>query len=191
MSNYIPVFFMPIMRDELPESLESWHSAMDLIGNRLENRVEYGLRSSTSRNWWYQHALGLVCNGLSIRGLEFLDVEIVCLDRESLEAASNAVKKVLHEIRNGIPYLGSEIDKVGSIWWLHYYWEEGEYKEYSPESIRRAHDEAEVSYDLRIDTDVGYESVVGFFYSFQKSLQASINEALSQAKWLLYVSPQP
>jgi hypothetical protein len=190
MSHRIPVFFLPIKREEVPENLKDWHSAMNVLGEWLERRADYGLRTSTSRNWWYQHALGLICTGLAIEGLEFAEAEIACLDKKELEAATNALSRVLQEIRDGIPHLGPGIDEEGSIWWLHHYWDEGGCKEYSAETMRKAFDESEAAYDIDVDTDVGYESVMGF-YSFLKSLQAAVNEALSQDKSLLYVQPQP
>jgi hypothetical protein len=190
MSHRIPVFFLPIEQEQVPENLKDWHSAMNVLDERLERRADYGLRTSTSRNWWYQHALGLICTGLAIEGLGFVDAEIACLDRKELEAAANALDRVLREIRDGIPHLGPEIDEEGSIWWLHYYWDEGRYKEYSTETMRKAFDESEAAHDIDVDADVGYASVVGF-YSFLKSLQAALNEALSQDKSLLYVQPQP
>ncbi len=190
MSLRIPVFFFPIERDEVPENLDDWQSAMSIVGDRLESRDKYGLRTSISRNWWYQHAIGLICKGLAIEGLEFIDSEIACLDREELESAAIALDRVVQETRDGIPCLGPEIDKEGTIRWLHYYWVEGEYKPYSAETMGKAFEESQPAYDIDVAADVGYESVVGF-YAFLKTLRAAVAEALSQNKSLLYVQPQP
>jgi hypothetical protein len=192
MSHYIPVFFFPIEREAVPEDRKDWDSAMDILKKRLERRNEHNLWKCTSRNWWLQHALLLICKGLGVGGLEFIDIdiEIAYLDNKELEAASNALDKVLREICNGIPYLGPEIDKEGSIWWLHHYRDKGRDKEYSIETMRRAFSESEATYEIDIFPDSGYESVVGF-YSFLKSLQAAVNETMSQDMSLMYFQMQP
>ena len=190
MSHRIPVFFFPIEPGEVPKDLHDWHSVLNALGMRLERRTEYRVRTSVSRNWWHQHALGLICKGLAIEGLRFVETEVACLGRKELEIAAGALDRVLDEIKAGIPDLGAEINREGSIWWLHHFADEDGYKRYSRETFEKAFDESRPAYDIDVDADVGYESVVSF-YSFVKSLRAATNEALNQEKRLLYIQPQP
>ena len=190
MSHYIPVFYFPIERKEIPENRNDWDSAMNILRERLEKRDKYTLWECTSRNWWVQHALLLICQGLGIEGFEFIDTEITYLGNKELETASNALQKVLCEIRNGIPRLGPETDEEGSIWYLRHYRDKGKDKEFSIETMKKAFSESEVIYKIDIFPDTGYKSVVGF-YSFIKSLQAAVNEAICQDMSLMYFQIQP
>jgi hypothetical protein len=108
MSHHIPVFFLPIEPEQVPKDLHDWHSVLNALGVRLERRTEYGGRTSVSRNWWHQHALGLICKGLAIEGLGFVETEVACLDRKELEIAAAALDRVLDKIKAGIPDLGTE-----------------------------------------------------------------------------------
>jgi hypothetical protein len=140
--------------------------------------------------WWYQHALGLICQGLAVEGLEFVDTEIACLDGEKLETAFKALEQILQTVRDGIPYLEQDRDGKDSLWYLHTYWDDGERKTYTTEIVRKAFDESQALYDIDVEQEFGYESIVGFF-SFLKSLQATMSECLNQAMCLLYIQPQP
>lgn len=95
MSHYIPVFFFPVENSQVPKVFAAWEDALPLMKGRLENRRKFGLRESVSRNWWHQHALDLLCKGLQIGGLEFINSEIVCLCDDGLKAASRALDAVL------------------------------------------------------------------------------------------------
>lgn len=192
MSHYIPVFYFPIQKEEIPGNPDNRDSALAILKKRLEKQDESNLWKCTSRNWWLQHALLLICRGLEIEGLEFIDtdIEITYLDRKELEAASNALEKILHEIRNGIPRLGPEIEEEGSIWWLHHFIEEGEVKKFSNGIMRKAFSESKAVYEIDIIPDSGYKSIVGF-YSFLKSLEAAVIEAMNKNMNLMYIQIQP
>ncbi len=190
--NYcIPVFFLPINRDNIPDSLTGWHSVMPVLETHLQRRQESGLRTSTSRNWWYQYALQLICTGLSIPGLGFVSAEVVCLDNSQLVAAAMALDTILDRLqRGGIPSLGADIEAEGSIRCLRYDCYHGNSSLFSEETLRKAYEESHASYEVEDAVDDGYQAVVGF-YSFLKSFRAVVSEALVQNKLLLYVQPQP
>jgi hypothetical protein len=176
MSHYIPVFFFRVDESRVPEHLETWEDAMSLLGNRLESNCQSGLRESISRNWWHQNALNLICRGLQIDGLGFVDSEIACLRGDDLQAASEALDVVLSSIADGIPDLGrfehTDIDGLRL-----------------PEH-RRAIKQAKPSTKVSVDADWGFEAAVGF-YSFVKSLREAIREAIAESQCLLYVQIQP
>ncbi len=189
MSNSIPVFFFPISNDELPVELKDWHSAENLLSSKWENREQNGLRTSTSRNWWHQHVVGLICEHLQIDGLEFLQKEIICLDSKQIETGIIAIGELLDSCQSGIPKLTPEMEKEGSIWFLRNYYEGNKDKQFSANQFEKAYAESSVVVEVN-GAETGYDSLVDFF-SFLKSLQASFQECLSQNKKLFYVQPQP
>jgi hypothetical protein len=188
MGHNIPVFFFPISDDELPERLDNWHAAEDLLSEKWDHREQNGLRTSTSRNWWHQHAIGLIGEYLQIDGLDFVQKEIICLNAKQIEVGIQALDQLLYSCRSGIPQLMPEMEKEGSIWYLRNYYEGNKSKAFSVAQIEKAYTESHVALEVN-SADVGYESLVDFF-SFLKSLQASLQECLSKNKQLLYVQPQ-
>jgi hypothetical protein len=191
MSHYIPVFFFPIEPKKVPPELNGWESAIDILSERLKQQEVYGMRISTSRNGWHQHALRLICAGLDIGRLEFVDEEVAYLDRTGLEAAAHALDHVMRETKNGVPFLGQEVDELGSIWHLRYELTSQGNRLYRPDLIRQAFDESRPVYNVDgLESDIGYTSIVRFF-AFLKSLRQAIEEALTSGKGLLYVQPQP
>jgi hypothetical protein len=189
MSHYIPVFFFPISNDELPVELKDWHSAENLLSSKWENREQNGLRTSTSRNWWFQYTTGLISEQLKIDGLSFLQKEIACLDKQQIEAGIKGVDKLLILCKSGVPELAQEIEQEGAIWHLRNYHEGDEIKRFLVEQIEKAYTESLAVSEVD-GADTGYKSLVDFF-SFLKSLRASLQECLSQNRKLLYVQPQP
>jgi hypothetical protein len=190
MSHYIPVFFAPIEKDKLPEKPETWNSVEHVLVDLWKRRGESGLRLTTSRNWWHQHALSLISTGLKIGGLEFIQSEVVCLETKGLVAALRALDEVLARIRDGIPDLGPENEEHGSIWGLRHYYNGNDTQAFSKGLLRRAFEDSEVVAESKSDHDIGYDSVVAF-YCFVRSLRATVIECLSAEKCLLYVQPQP
>ena len=190
MSHYISVFFFPIGDDEIPDNLESWHSAEKLLRVNCDNRERNELRTSVSRNWWHQHAIGLICEYLQISGLEFLKLEIACLDMNEIQAGISAINEFLTSCRHGLPELTPDMEKEGSIWFLRNYFEGNKERKFSTSQVERAYAESCDVPEVKGFADIGYDSLVGFF-SFLKSLRASLQECLSQNKKFLYVQPQP
>lgn len=176
MSHYVPVFFFPVEESQVPQTLVVWDDALPLMKDRLENRDEFGLRESVSRNWWHQHALDLLCRGLQIGGLEFINSEVVCLRTDELETASEALDAVLNRIADDIPDLGS--------------FEHTDIEGLRIPEHKRAIEQAQSSYRIEVDADWGLEAAIGF-YSFVKSLREAISEALVGNQCLLYVQIQP
>lgn len=176
MSHYISVFFFPVEESQAPQGLTVWEDALPLIKDRLANRHKFGLRESVSRNWWHQHALDLLCKGLQIGGLEFINSEIVCLRADRLKAASRALDTVLNKIADGIPNLGQ--------------FEHTDIEGLRIPEHRSAIEQAKPSYEIEVDADWGFEATVGF-YSFVKSLREAICEAIAENQCLLYVQIQP
>jgi len=94
MSHYIPVFFLSINDDECPKNLGDWHSAVAFLPDKWSDRERNGFLQSASRNWWHQHAIMLICEGLQISGLDFLQYEIACLDQIQIQVANSAIDEV-------------------------------------------------------------------------------------------------
>jgi hypothetical protein len=176
MSHYIPVFFFPVEKSQVLKVFAAWEDALPFMKGRLENRRKFGLRESVSRNWWHQHALDLLCRGLQIGGLEFINSEIVCLCDDGLKAASKALDAVLTKIADGIPNLGS--------------FEHSDIEGLRIPEHRSAIGQAKPDYEIRVEADWGFEATVGF-YSFVKSLREAICEAIAENKCLIYVRIQP
>ena len=190
MSHYIPVFFFPVGDDEVPSSLDNWHSAEELFSHKYENREESQMREVSSRNWWFQDTLHLICSGLKIEGLDFILKEIVCLDLDQLQQAKAGLDEVLDKISLNIPDLGPEIEEINTIKYLRRSFRKGKYKRYTRRQMRKQFEEAEPKFKVNNFTDIDYQSKVDF-YSFIKSLQSCVEECLSSGKKMLYVQPQP
>jgi hypothetical protein len=190
MSHYIPVFFLPIRDDECPANLENWHSAEELLANKWNQRKQSGLLKSASRNWWHQHAISLICEHLQIGGLQFLQLEITCLDLNQIRVASSAIDQLLSACQHGIPDLPPEIEEEGSIWFLRNYLAVRKAKKFTTDQIEKAFAESRAALEIEGLTDSDYNTLVEFF-SFLKSVRAILQACLSQNKKLLYVQPQP
>jgi len=174
----------------MPVELINWQSVENILNEKWENRERNGLRTSTSRNWWYQHAVGLLSEHLQIDDLGFIQKEIVCLDKHDIEAGIKAIDKLLLLCQSGIPELTPEMEKEGSIYILRNYDDGNKSRKFSAAQIQKAYAESRVVSDVSEYSDIGYNALVEIF-SFLKSLQASLQECLSQNKKLLYVQPQP
>jgi hypothetical protein len=173
MSQYMPVFFFPLDKSQIPEKLETWEDAISLLENPLENKH---LFESVSRNWWHQNTLNLICRGLQISGVEFVISEVACLCGDDLQAASEALDRVLNSITDDIPDLGQ--------------FEHTDVKGLRIPEHRRAVEQARPSSKVSGDADWGFEAAVGF-YSFVKSLREAVREATIARKCLMYVQIQP
>lgn len=178
----IPVCYFPVDKAELPEKLENWLSVEKVLLARWEKPEESSFRCTASRNWWHQDALDQISKGLSIKGLEFVLSEVACLSGSELETASAGLEIILHEIADGLPFLGDHEVDHGSVWWMRQHEDEG--------SFAKAFEKAQPTFDASASKDTGFEATVAFC-SFIKSLKAAASEALSQHKYLLYVQPQP
>jgi hypothetical protein len=190
MSHFISVFFLPISDDECPEKLEGWRSAEQLLGDKLSTKEQNSVLISASPNWWHQHAVGLICQHLQIGGLEFLQHEIACLDRNQIQVASIAIVNFISACQHGIPELAPEMEKEGSIWFLRNYFEGNKDRKFTTSQIEQALAESLAVHEIRGLADNGYNGLVEFF-SFLKSVREILQECLSQNKKLLYVQPQP
>jgi len=60
MSHYIPIAFLPVDTDEIPENPNDWISVWELLEKKSGNYEASGLRTSISRNWWHQDAIDLI-----------------------------------------------------------------------------------------------------------------------------------
>jgi hypothetical protein len=187
MSHYIPVAFLPVSSDEKPENLDDWSSVWKLLEEKSDNYELTGLRTSTSRNWWHQHAIDLICKHLHIDNLNSLQEKITWLNEQQIQAALYAIDQFFALCQNGIPELAPEMEKEGSIWCLrHYYDEKQNVKGFSAEQFNKAYSESDAVYDNTDIAENGYNTLVKFF-SFLKSVRATLQECLNLKKNFLYV----
>ena len=118
MSYYSPVFFFLIDPSEMPSSLSSWHDAEPLISDRWDKRERQGeinsLVDSSSRNWWHQDLLRLICQAHGIEGLEFITQEIACLRKEALLNALQGFYQLFQVIETQA--ISQEIHNYEDIW---------------------------------------------------------------------------
>ena len=136
---------------------------------------------------WHTYARGLISRYLQIDGLHFLQHEIVWLKDEEIQAALYAIDKFLALWENGIPELVPDKEEEGSIWCLrHYYDEKHNVKSFSVEEIRKAYTESKAVYENEDYVENGYGVLVKFF-SFLKSVQATLQKCLILKKNFLYV----
>jgi hypothetical protein len=168
----MPVFFFPVPKSQVPPVLATWEDIIPLMEEPLKNPHQFGLRESQSRNYWHQYDLDLLCKGLQIGGLEFINSKIVCLCDEELEKAARAIDEVLNRVADGIPDLGS--------------FEDSDIEGLRIPEHKKAIEQAKPEYEIRVNADWGFKAAVGF-YSFVKSLQKTIQEAISGNQCLLYV----
>jgi hypothetical protein len=130
----------------------------------------HGIRLSASRNWWHLSTLQEITKELRIQGLEFLHEEVACLDSSQLALAMYALEEILASFSEGLPDIFS-LEAEGA-----------ELFQEDPNAIKRA----QSSFDIG-----DYDYDIELFWSFVKSLQQAINEAILQQKWLLYIQIQP
>lgn len=184
MGHYIPVFFVPIEKVQLPEELPNWHSALRIL-NEFAGAGRPAVRQSTSRNWWHQYALRILCQAFGIQGLEFLQSEIACICDRELAAAAQALDIVMDKTANGIPFLGASAEENAAIRGLR-----DDLAQVSLDELAIAISQVRPLRKVDPPVDSGFEAGIGFF-AFIKSLRAAIGEAIDEKKCLLYVQPQP
>jgi hypothetical protein len=189
MGHSIPVFLLPIAYDEAPIQMEHWDNAGQLLSQKYEKRDENRLYCITSRNWWVQHAISLICTDLGIMGLEFITREIVCITIGELQTVKKAFGKLISIIANGIPKLSPDSEAEGSIWGLRRGFDSGKEILYTDQDIRNAYTKASIVPDLYV-ADAGYQSVIDFFSSV-RIYEEIINYCIQNNKCLLIVHPQP
>jgi hypothetical protein len=187
MSYFIPIAFLPVDTNEIPENPNDWISIRELLEKKSDDFEASGLRTSSSRNSWHQQAIEIICEHLQIDELSFIQDEIAWLSEEQIQTALHAIEKFFAVCQNGIPQLAPEMEKEPSIWSLRYYYDEKHnVKSFSAEQIRRAFSESEAVYENKDVAEIGYNAVVTFF-SFLKAIQATLQECLKLKKYFLYV----
>lgn len=177
MSHSVSVFMFLIASSEIPPQLASWQDASQLISERWDkwkqDRNAKDIVVSSSRNWWHQHLLYLICKEYGIDGLGFAAREITCLGTQELLAAREGLAELLelvraHRLAAEAPIFHNYPDIVGPA---------------SSRALERARATARVE-----QYDDGFEAAVSFF-AFVKSLGALVNTALQQERSLLFIMP--
>ena len=189
MSHSIPVFLIPISLKEVPSTVEHWNDAEGLINQRYTNKDKFPLYSITSRNWWVQHAISLICRDLGITGLDFILSEIVVISEEELRGINHSFTKLIEKINTGIPKLSSNSEKEGSIWGLRYEIKNGKEVLFTKNEISNAFLQSNIMHQIYV-SDSGYQSVVDFFSSV-KIYHKVIEYCIKNNECLLIVQPQP
>jgi hypothetical protein len=190
MSQLVQIFLVPIDVAELAEITDDWHSAIPILDKRFGAPSAHGMRTAASRNGWHVHALRLISSHIGEGGLGFVNWRIACLREADLDSAGSALDKVLATVSSGIPNLGDEQEKNGTIWWLRRYIDkQRKTRKFSDAAFRRAFAQAQPAHEIW-SKDIGFEALVDF-YSFIKSFRAAIAECLNKSKHLLYVVPGP
>lgn len=177
MSHSVPVFIFLVAPSEVPVQLSSWQDASRLISERWDewkqDRAAKHIVVSTSRNWWHQHLLYLICKENRISGLEFAGEEIRYLGTKELRAAREGLGELFelvtgHRLLADSPKFERYLDIVGPG--------------YSA-AFEQARAAAEVEqHDGRFDAAVS-------FFAFLKSLSEIVKYALQQEESLLFVMP--
>lgn len=175
MSYSIPVFIFLIGPAEVRSPLSSWRDANSLISDRWARWQEKGDTGdfvvSTSRNWWHQHLLYLLCNAYKIQGLEFAAREISCLGEEELRAAALGLGELFRFLEaRRMPEEWAMLQPYSDI--------------LGPQALA-AFEQAQPQPDIK-QHDAGFDAAVSFF-AFLKSLRAMIRAASQQDKSLLFV----
>jgi hypothetical protein len=166
MSHAIPVFLIPLNADEVPQKLERWNDAEQLIGVKIKDKIDNKIFCITSLNWWVQHAISLICTDLRITGLDFVMKEIAAVFESELIRAGEALEPLFKIIGGGIPKLNPDSEKEGSIWGLRKYHEKGNEVPFTGKEIGSAYAKAGIFSDLCV-SDSGYQSDVDFFSSIE------------------------
>ncbi len=175
MSHSIPVFIFLLGPAEIPASLSSWRDASALISERWDRRQQKGDTGdfvvSTSRNWWHQHLLHLLCGAYGIQGLEFAAREISCLGTEELQAADVALDELFRLL---------EARRMPEKWAML-----KPYADILGPQMLAALRQAEAQPDIE-QYDGGFDAAVSFF-TFLKSLRTMVRTASQQGKSLLFI----
>ena len=162
---------------EVPERLSSYLDAADLIGDRLNGLKQEentgGFVQSTSRNWWHQHLLYLMCKEYDIQGLEFAAQEIALLSTQELSVAEAGMDELFgrfdaHRLPEKLDMFEAYADILGPQFFT-------------------AFETAQAVADVD-QYDIGFEASISFC-AFLKSLRHMIQLALQQNRLLLFVMP--
>lgn len=172
MGHYIPVFFFPVGESEIPQPLESWEEAEELIASRMDD--EGAIYQTTSRNWWHQGLLLDLAKHWSLPGLDFLLASAAALRGPSLDTAETSLAVILEKLETG------EVTDLASP----------DASVFEDPRWRDAFRKAEPELDSSADVDFGFEATLAFF-SWVKSLTKVVREARATGNCALLVQPQP
>ena len=185
MGQHEPVLFFQIDQKYLP----SENDDMDIWVSEVWDEIEKGKNYYwvSSRNGVYHYGLCDICKELEIRNLAFIEEELSFLDGENLTNAQKAIHQVMAILSQEIPILTKTEDSYDTVWWLR---ETPVGKPYPPDAPQRAFAEAVVSHDLndwdRDDCLYGYAIC---FFSFLKSLQQALDDAVAANQVFVFYKP--
>jgi hypothetical protein len=185
MSHVIPVFFIPVKKDEIPGQLHDWQDVNDLLNKYYEQRHTYGVRISSSRNWWFEKIFHDSAETLGVQNLDFILDEITLLDAEDLQKTKQAL--VLFVASFSKDKFPLSLEETNKIWSFRREVDFATIKQ----MFKKAVNESKPFYECyAVDGADTYEGLFDFF-SFVKMLQSAIVDALENEKCLLIVRPQP
>jgi hypothetical protein len=190
MGHTIPVFFIPIRRENIPDKLETWHDAELIISDLVENHLRDSFWVSSSRNWWHQDATVKICQHLGIPGLEFTLCEVSVLYNDEIQIAIRALNALLVYMSSGYLDLGPITENDGTLSVFTKEMVNNKVLKITKKYRQKAFDEAKATNDVDEGSAQGHQALVGY-YSFLKSLHQAILIADEEKKCLLYVMPQP
>ncbi len=177
MSYSVFVFMFLIAPGEAPARPTSWKDVSGLISERWDRweqkRDAKDFVVSSSRNWWHQHLLMLICQEYGIDGLEFATREIASLGHEELVRAEEGLRQLFGLIEAG-RLLGRarKFDAYADVLGPRY-----------AAAFKRAKARAKIE-----EADSGLDAAVSFF-AFLKSMRAMVKSASQQDRLLLFVMP--
>ena len=98
MGRQVIVFLIPIESAGIPSEFRKQQNKYDVISKYWDKKDEMRLRTSSSRNGWYQDVLERICKSLNIGGLEFITAEAACLQPQGIKVAVQQMDFVLDKI---------------------------------------------------------------------------------------------
>lgn len=164
MSHEIPVFWFAVEESKLQRGMDS-DQVLELVPSKEQ------LWMATSRNWWYQGLLEQLLPAYSAPvELNYLLHDLAMVPASRAENLAAAIRSLLEQIGQ-TPQMFIEASACGE----------------TPEAVRAAVEEAQVSQDFDDDCCLAFAN----FFSFLVSQAAALEEAGQSGKALAYVQPQP
>ena len=187
MGQHESIFFFKADRKSLPSENENIDDWLQKNWDELRNKEQFYW--VFSRRGSFHYGLCDICEELEISALDCIgeEQEINFLSDEALVNAQKAIHQVISVLSCEIPILTKTKGGRDTIWWLR---EFSSSKPYPSDTPQRAFAEAVVSHDLHDgDRDDCFYGTVICFFSFLKSLQQVVNEAVAAEQVFVFYKP--
>ena len=190
MGHNIPVFYIPMERSKVPDTLDKWTQLSDVLNEAYRDPMASGLRQATSKGWWFQGVLDGLTRYWGVAGLGFIWAEAACLSPEEVDRAESGLREMLLRLRDPANRPQRWEESLRAIFWLWYERDDREWTARPSEILHRAMSESEAGIAVVSEVEHGYQQLFDFM-CFLKTTLAALEAARERGVSLLYIRPQP